>query len=123
MTTSDRVCTKCGEIKAIELFVRHKQCREGRAHYCRTCDAKKTNNSRRDMKIRAIGYKGGRCSRCGGVFHPAVYDFHHVTPLEKDANPGELMGRNWDKVQAELDKCVLLCANCHRLTHTEGEFE
>lgn len=73
------------------------------------------------QKAEAITYLGGKCMKCGGVFHPAVYDFHHRDPSEKDANPAQLMSGSWKKIVAELDKCDLLCANCHRLEHHQQE--
>jgi predicted HNH restriction endonuclease len=72
----------------------------------------------RAQKIRAIEFMGGKCADCNGVFHPAVFDLHHV-----DGSGKELSTRrgwtalHWDKVVMELAKCVLLCANCHRIRH------
>ena len=116
---SERTCRKCNETKPMELFTKHKQCRNGYTHYCKSCDAFATSQLRRDSKLKAVKYKGGACGRCGGVFHPSVYDFHHIDPTQKDADPGTFMGRKWETIKKELDKCVLLCANCHRLTHAE----
>ena len=122
-TLSNRQCKKCGIVRSLDLFVKHKQCKNGYAHYCRSCDAAATSQKRRDTKLKAVEYKGGACGRCGGVFPPAVYDFHHTNPKEKDADPGTLMSYNWDTLKEELDKCILLCANCHRLTHAEEELK
>lgn len=119
--TYDRLCRKCGQTKNIELFVKHLQCREGRTHYCKECDSKFVSELRRSNKLKAIEYKGGKCAHCNGVFHPAVYDFHHLDKATKEADPGSLMGRNWKRIAEELDKCILLCANCHRLVHTEED--
>ena len=120
---SERTCTRCGEIKELDLFVKHKQCREGRAHYCRSCDSLQTSHLRRETKLKAIKYKGGKCARCNEMYPPAVYDFHHLDATTKDADPGALMGRKWEKVKEELDKCILLCSNCHRMTHAEEEWK
>lgn len=74
---------------------------------------------RRNNKKRAIEYLGGRCIKCGGIFHPDVYDFHHKDGDEKDVCVAKLLGRKFEKITEELDKCVLLCANCHRIEHAE----
>lgn len=74
---------------------------------------------RRRNKRNAVTYMGGKCVKCGGVFHESVYDFHHVDPTVKDVCVAYLMGRKFDGVKAELDKCILLCSNCHRLMHWE----
>ena len=63
-----------------------------------------------------IEYKGGKCICCGFNKHYSALDFHHLDPSIKEFN----LTRNsigWNKLQSELDKCVLLCSNCHRMIH------
>ena len=117
-----RECKKCGETKPLDMFVKHKQCKEGRAYTCQACETKRISDKRRNNKLKAIEYKGGCCSSCGGVFSPAVYDFHHVDKAAKHKDPGQMMGCKWETLAAELDKCVLLCANCHRMEHANEEW-
>jgi hypothetical protein len=63
----------------------------------------------------AIEYKGGRCIGCGYNRYQGALELHHLNPLEKGFGIGDKgYTRSWIKVKAELDKCVLLCANCHR---------
>ena len=69
------------------------------------------------VKTKAVAYKGGKCNKCGGVFHPSCYDFHHLNPGDKEFTWTKLRLRSWDKITTELDKCELLCSICHRLTH------
>ena len=71
----------------------------------------------RANKLRAIEYLGGQCTDCGQKYHPSVYDFHHIDPNEKDIGIARIGGRTFENIIPELDKCVLLCANCHRLRH------
>ena len=59
---------------------------------------------------------GGKCQDCSGVFPQYVYDFHHVNN-DKDFSPSYALTMKWDKAEQELKKCVLLCANCHRIRH------
>ena len=73
-------------------------------------------------KQRAIEYKGGKCSYCGIVVHPAAFDFHHLDKTQKDIDPGLLMTSSDAKLFVELDKCILLCANCHRLEHFKNGY-
>lgn len=71
-----------------------------------------------------VAYKGGRCERCEGVYHPNVYDFHHYDPEEKSFTVCQAnFQRSWDNIIAEADKCFMLCANCHREVHTFNEPE
>lgn len=76
----------------------------------------------RRKKLKAIELKGGVCIDCKQQVHPAAFDFHHVDPTTKEsAANAQLMARGWDFIVAELEKCVLLCANCHRIRHFQWE--
>lgn len=68
------------------------------------------------IKEALVDVMGGCCQTCGGVFPAAVFDFHHVG--EKDANPSYLISNgSVERIAKELERCVLLCANCHRIEH------
>ncbi len=70
---------------------------------------------RKKVKTMAIELLGGACILCGYDTCPEALEFHHVDPSVKGygiASKGYT--RSWVSVQAELEKCVLLCANCHR---------
>ena len=70
---------------------------------------------RRKIKTMAIAYKGGKCQVCGYSKYQGALDLHHLNPKEKSFSIGDKgYTRSWERVQAELDKCVLVCANCHR---------
>ena len=71
----------------------------------------------RDRKIQAIAYKGGCCELCGYNKYFGALQFHHKNPLEKDVDWSKFRLRSWDKIELELDKCQLLCANCHAEVH------
>lgn len=85
----------------------------------------KTRKRRKENKIRAVNYLGGECERCGlSSPYYSVFDFHHRNPEEKEADPGTLLHRSWETVFKEISKCMLLCANCHRIVHEmENEYE
>jgi hypothetical protein len=56
------------------------------------------------------------CQSCRGVFHPAVYDFHHPNPDFKDTHrPPQCL--SWGKMTIEIAKCLVVCSNCHREHH------
>lgn len=84
---------------------------------CLACRAEKQNALRADQKQRAIEYLGGKCENCGYDRCPAALDFHHRDQSQKTANVGQLMLGSWESLVAELDKCDLLCSNCHREHH------
>ena len=81
--------------------------------------AQKTRTQRHKQK--AVEYLGGHCAHCKGVFPLAVYDFHHVNPNEKEGLLSKILWYSWTKIQIELDKCILLCANCHRIEHNKNK--
>lgn len=58
------------------------------------------------------------CIECGEN-HPAALDFHHKNPKKTDKKVNELVsdGHTKHRIQAEIDKCVVLCSNCHRKHH------
>lgn len=77
----------------------------------------------RKIKDKAIEYKGGCCSVCGYSEHPAALQFHHVDPKTKEHSWTKLRLKSWDKIVVELDKCVLLCANCHSVEHSKSKYD
>lgn len=73
---------------------------------------------RKALKKMAIAYKGGCCLVCGYNRHVGSLHFHHTEPGQKDfsfSHHGSC--RSWPNARRELNKCVLLCANCHGETH------
>lgn len=72
---------------------------------------------RRHLKMLAVARKGGRCVRCGYHRSLRALTFHHPDPEAKDFSVSANSNRSWLAVRTEIDKCVLLCANCHREEH------
>jgi DNA-binding CsgD family transcriptional regulator len=75
---------------------------------------------RQKIKELSVDYKGGCCERCGYDKYIGALEFHHLDPTKKDFNVSK-KGHctSWEKVKKELDKCILVCANCHREVHEE----
>ena len=68
----------------------------------------------------AVEYKGGKCQRCSYDRCMEALEFHHRDPSQKDFNMSSKgYTRSWKRVQVELEKCVMLCANCHREVHAQ----
>ena len=68
-------------------------------------------------KRESVDYKGGKCYDCGYDRCVAALEFHHLDPSEKEMNWQKLRLVSESRLYQELDKCVLLCANCHRERH------
>lgn len=63
-------------------------------------------------------YKGGKCIICEYSKSSRALVFHHLNPEEKDFGLSSRgLTRSWERIKQELDKCVLLCANCHMELH------
>jgi len=98
-------CQACGEKN-------HKSM----SKYCSRCT---TALRRYANKIRAVEYKGGKCHSCGAEFEIkdyAAYEFHHLH--DKDLSIGQMSNVAWKRLKDELDKCIMLCSNCHRKEHS-----
>ena len=118
-----RKCTKCGRNLPDTMFDENR-------HQCKDC--RKAYRKQRRLELPEIHRaqalrrqkkngdwllsKKTPCIICGES-EPMCIDFHHIDPSEKDFTIGQK--RNIDKniLQKEIDKCVCLCANCHRKIH------
>jgi len=71
-----------------------------------------------ETKKKAIEYLGKSCVRCRTEYEYPAMQFHHRNPMEKDVSWNKLRLRSWDKIRMELDKCDLVCSNCHSIIHS-----
>ena len=77
---------------------------------------------RRKLKKIGVEYLGGKCSVCGYDKCIWALEFHHTDPSEKDFGISEYSNLAWHKIKEELNKCVLLCSNCHKETHYNKKY-
>lgn len=56
-----------------------------------------------------------------GQSHIATLDFHHIDPKQKEFEVSQAIaiGWSWTKIEKEIEKCIVMCANCHRIFHFE----
>lgn len=95
--------------------------------YCYECSPSGLSPSealrfkKRKLKSILIQYKGGKCCKCGYNKYQGALQFHHLDPKQKEFTISHinLNDTNFsiDKLKEELDKCILLCANCHFEEH------
>lgn len=78
------------------------------------------NETRKKLKLELVKIKGGKCEKCGYCRCIAALEFHH-TGKGKDGDIAYMI-KNCSKQKAlkEVEKCILLCANCHRELHHKG---
>lgn len=74
-------------------------------------------NSRIRLKERLVEYKGGKCEICGYNKCITALEFHHLNPKEKEFGIGNNDILSFERNKQEADKCILVCANCHREIH------
>lgn len=112
-----RTCSKCKCEKELDNFYNRGN-KIGGSVYCKECMNKQALDRQRKLKQEAIDYKGGSCQICGYNRCNGALEFHHLDPNEKDFSISELKKTNMnEKIKLELDKCILVCANCHREIH------
>ena len=84
---------------------------------CTKCNSERVTKRKRDIKIKCLNYKGNKCERCGYNSCVGALEFHHKIESEKDFTIAGNYLKAWGKLKRELDKCILVCANCHREIH------
>ena len=73
---------------------------------------------RKRLKEMVVEYKGGKCVVCGYKKYVGAFDLHHRDGKTKGFGLSTRgLTRSWEKIKAEADKCILVCANCHREIH------
>ena len=91
---------------------------------CKKCYVHYNNEKRKKYKNLLIEYKGGKCEICGYSKCNKALEFHHLNPKEKEFGISEnSFNRSLSELKKEVDKCLLLCANCHRELHDKEENE
>lgn len=131
-------CGYCHRLLGLEKFGQDQSTPLGLTHYCKACKQSRDQEyydevkdrvakDRQVQKIKLVQLMGGSCRRCGYREFLSALVCHHVKPNQKDYTISELIGgRRLDiseeVVLAELDKCILLCSNCHKGLHT-GEWQ
>ena len=128
-----KVCYKCSQELPFENFYTIKKNKDGYQSYCKICscsnrvkDYKKNiekekivrKKYQQKIKDKFIEYKKTlSCFKCKES-RWYVLDFHHNENNKKYDVANMWQGRNsWETIMKEIDKCITLCANCHREEH------
>ncbi len=117
-----KICKHCNTKKPLADFGRNGKTPKGRLKYkpeCRSCTNKidyPKRNARFKLLLKRVFGKL-ECQRCGYDKCLAALDCHHRDPTEKEYSPSTLKNYTESIIINELNKCDLLCANCHREHH------
>jgi 5-methylcytosine-specific restriction endonuclease McrA len=115
----EKFCPRCKSNNPLSEFYQRRG-KDAGSVYCKICTNEQTMERQRQLKSLAIEYKGGSCTICGYNKCNSALEFHHLNPKEKDFTLGHMKQKKFDdKIKKELDKCILLCANCHREIHSK----
>ena len=136
---NSKFCNKCGILKTVSSYNKNKQCSLGVVGTCKSCENERVtqwyrdnrsrrqdaaNKRNRERKKLMAKHFGGCCKDCGVSYPQYVYEFHHTDPKQKDVNPSKALSWSEERMWKELNKCVMLCSNCHKIRHHSlGECE
>jgi Zn ribbon nucleic-acid-binding protein len=109
-------CIYCGETDP-NKFYGHK------TSVCAACHNKDVTERGRDNRAFAIEHLGGKCVACGYDKYPCSLDIHHKDPSIKDEHFRNLRGWSKKRILREIEKCILLCRNCHTAYHSGYDIE
>ena len=134
----DRIkCYRCGEVKPADEFAWRRRRKNQRDSFCRPCRSEykrehylankqryvdQAATSKRKLILERTRYlleyfKANPCRDCGES-DPVVLELHHRNPETKSFDVGNgLANHVWTVVLAEIAKCDVVCANCHRKRH------
>ena len=113
-----KICPSCKKDRPNTEFWKRKDRVNNLQYICKDCNLKDRLDRQRDFKQQCVDYKGGEC-QCGGynACNHAL-DFHHIDPKIKKFGISKCRKTKvTQEILAELDKCILVCSNCHREIH------
>ena len=119
-------CNQCEIIKDItEFYPRRKQGTTTSSSYCKECSKNRLKEQTYKFKQKCLEYKNSKgCLNCNYNDHQSALEFHHIISEEKDfsiAQYSKYASKELPQdVKDELDKCIVLCANCHRKIHNDA---
>lgn len=119
MTREERLAKRSAYTKAWRAANPEYQKRKMKEYWSRPENREKMRvlsiSGRRRKSKQCRELKQKPCMDCGGIFHPEAMEWDHRDPKEKLTNVSQARNREWDKFLAEVAKCDLICANCHRV--------
>jgi DNA-directed RNA polymerase subunit RPC12/RpoP len=120
-----KICTKCKRELPIDEFNWRNKAKGTRRSECKYCHSGYMKQKYQEKKQIVQDIKAScKCAKCGDS-RGYVLDFHHINPDEKENTVARMTSNNYklDKVYDEIEKCAVLCANCHREFHYLEENE
>ena len=120
LTKFDSICRDCRNKYHTEH--RKKEYDSDKRKLKRKATSKIERKKHQLAKIDCIVYKGSKCAKCSIMYdgtNGMIFDFHHIDPSTKSYEILKKGKKDLDSQKEELDKCHLLCTNCHRKEHSD----
>jgi len=127
-----KTCSRCKTDKPLHHFHRSSRMKDGLQSSCKSCMAESYTRSRKAKQSHYQEVAKSRrqknvdlmrewkedrgCKACGESFGPCL-ELHHLDPNKKEGDPSSFTYASFEKFLNEAEKCVVLCANCHRKVH------
>lgn len=109
-------CRECGQQESENFYKTAK-------YYCKSCWNKRTAQAGKNNVQKLKSHYGGKCCKCGYNKCVDALEFHHLDPSTKEFHLGEARGYSLDKLMKEMDKCILVCRNCHAELHYDMKLD
>jgi hypothetical protein len=138
-----KCCNSCGQKKELSEYSKNSNGRDGLDWYCRDCKKDKASKYYQD-KIRDERKKESPKKRKDRLLYSKIQkdkfrqyiqdiksrgccmcsektlqclDFHHTNPKDKKYDISDMISHNIEKIIIEIQKCIVVCSNCHRKIH------
>ena len=114
-----KICTKCKKELPITDFNWRNKSKGTRRSECKYCHSQYMRNKYQEKKTTVQDLKSQcKCAKCGES-RGYVLDYHHINPKEKEQTIARMTSNYYslDNIYDEINKCIVLCANCHREFH------
>ncbi len=134
-----KYCSGCKQTLPLHMFTINRSRKDGLQSQCKICRRKysrqyynqnkayyveRARQQKAVMREWLIEYKQKlSCQHCGYNKHHSALDFHHKDKNKKELNLSQVGNFGWGKqrILKEINKCIILCANCHRILHNVPE--
>lgn len=102
---------KCGETDPSKFYGK-------KYSLCGKCQNTYNTEKGREKRLYVINKLGGKCVYCGYSKYHCSLDTHHLDPAIKDPDFKGLRGWSYERIDKEIESCILLCRNCHAAVHS-----
>ena len=123
LTTKPKLCVTCKTIKPPNEFYK-KSNKNSLTSSCKKCICSDSIARQKTFKKKCVEYKGGKCETCGYNSSLEALEFHHINREDKNFLISRRRSHSLsENVKKELDKCKLVCVNCHREEHFKNRHQ